>query len=256
MAKSFQTIIATRGAQMFPTLTDAEIARLRRFGEVRHFAKGEALARLGEAGLGLTIFLAGEAEVTQPAPDGGQTHIVTHGPGSFMGELAQLSGQPMLVNAIALTRGGGAGDPARSPARPARRRGRIGRADHAGADLEAGRPARDRRRRAGDRRPRGQRRRAEAGQFPQPQRPPPPKPRPRPRQLRAHLDRAFSRSSPRNCRSFSARAGNCFVTRPRASLPAALAWSARSIPSGCSTWSSSAPGRRGSRPRSMPDRRG
>ena len=103
MAESFQTIIAERGAQMFPTLTEAEIARLRRFGEVRHFAKGEALARIGEAGLGLTIFLKGEAEISQPAAGGGTAHIVTHGPGSFAGELAQLSGQPSLVDCIALS---------------------------------------------------------------------------------------------------------------------------------------------------------
>ena len=30
-------------------------------------------------------------------------HIVTHKAGSFMGELAQLSGRPVLVDAVALT---------------------------------------------------------------------------------------------------------------------------------------------------------
>ena len=45
MADPPQTIIATRAAQMFPTLNAAEVERLRRFGEVRSFAKGEALVQ-------------------------------------------------------------------------------------------------------------------------------------------------------------------------------------------------------------------
>jgi thioredoxin reductase (NADPH) len=102
MAEPIQTIIAARGAQMFPTLTDAEVARLRRFGTPRHYAKGEMLARVGERGHGLTLFLSGEVEVRQQQA-GVFSPIVTHGPGSFMGELAQLSGRPSLVEAEALS---------------------------------------------------------------------------------------------------------------------------------------------------------
>jgi len=97
-----QTIIATRGAQMFPTLTDAEIARLRRFGTPHHYRKGEMLARPGERGHGLTLILSGEVEVRQ-RQGGAPSPIVTHGKGSFMGELAQLSGRPSLVEAEALS---------------------------------------------------------------------------------------------------------------------------------------------------------
>ena len=60
-----QSIIATRGAQMFPTLTEAEMARLRRFGEERHHAAGEALVQIGEPGHGLIVVLSGEVEVSQ-----------------------------------------------------------------------------------------------------------------------------------------------------------------------------------------------
>src|SRR5947209_5096766 len=95
--------IATRSAQMFPTLTEAEIARLRRFGSERSYRTGEALVRVGEAGRGLTIFLSGEVEISQRDESGRNTRIVTYGPGSFMGELAQLSGRPSLVEAEALT---------------------------------------------------------------------------------------------------------------------------------------------------------
>ena len=95
-------IIATRGAQMFPTLGEADMARLRRFGTERHFEAGEALARVGEPGHGLTLILSGEVEISQHDESGRRLHIVTHGPGAFMGELAQLSGRPSLVDAIAL----------------------------------------------------------------------------------------------------------------------------------------------------------
>jgi thioredoxin reductase (NADPH) len=103
MAESAQTIIATRGAQMFPTLSDAEVARLSRFGTAGSYPAGAALALVGEAGHGLTVLLSGEVEISQHDPSGARTPIVTHGPGSFMGELAQLSGQPSLVDAYALT---------------------------------------------------------------------------------------------------------------------------------------------------------
>jgi len=103
MAEPTQTIIATRSAQMFPTLTAVEIERLRRFGELRTYKTGEALLRVGESGHGLTIILAGQAEVTQRDESGHRTPIVTHGPGNFMGELAQLSGRPALVDCDALT---------------------------------------------------------------------------------------------------------------------------------------------------------
>jgi len=103
MADSNQTIIATRGAQMFPVLSPDEMARLRRFGELRKFGQGEALATVGKPGLGLVLILDGEVEISQHDETGRRTHIVTHQRGSFMGELAQLSGRPSLVDAHALT---------------------------------------------------------------------------------------------------------------------------------------------------------
>jgi thioredoxin reductase (NADPH) len=102
MAEPTQTIIATRGAQMFPTLTDAEMARLKRFGTPRRFARGEMLASVGERGHGLMLFLSGEVEIRQRG-DHGASPIVVHEKGSFMGELAQLSGRPSLVEAEALS---------------------------------------------------------------------------------------------------------------------------------------------------------
>ena len=146
-----QSIIETRGAQMFPTLIPAEMARLKRFGAPRHYRQGEAVARVGQAGLGLTLFLKGEVEISQRI-GGEHSHIVTHGPGSFMGELAQLSGAPSLVDADALTAVEAIAIPPERLRALLDRRGRAWRADHAGLDPAAGRADRDRRRRADHRR--------------------------------------------------------------------------------------------------------
>jgi thioredoxin reductase (NADPH) len=88
---------------MFPRLTDEELARLSKFGEPRSFRAGERVGRVGETGPGLMLILSGEVEVTEPAKDGKAPHIVTHSRGNFTGELAQLSGRPVLVDSTALT---------------------------------------------------------------------------------------------------------------------------------------------------------
>jgi len=93
----------SRREQMFPVLEPREIERLRRFSEPRAYAAGEALARLGEAGHGMTVILSGEVEITQPDGLGHVTLVTTHGPGAIMGELAQLSGAASLVDATAKT---------------------------------------------------------------------------------------------------------------------------------------------------------
>jgi thioredoxin reductase (NADPH) len=96
-----QSIIETRHAQMFPNLEASEIERIRRFGVVRSFGVGKALAKAGDVGDGLIIILAGEVAVAQHDQLGHVTPIVTHSPGAFMGELAQLAGRPALVDAYA-----------------------------------------------------------------------------------------------------------------------------------------------------------
>jgi thioredoxin reductase (NADPH) len=92
----------TRQHQMFPTLEPSEIERVRRFGQLRSFAPGEALAKVGERTSGLSIVLFGEIEVTRYTISGHSAPIVIHGPGAFLGELAQLAGRPALVDAKAL----------------------------------------------------------------------------------------------------------------------------------------------------------
>jgi thioredoxin reductase (NADPH) len=101
MSATRPSIFDTRRHQMFPVLQPAEIERMRRFGTLRSYRQGEALAKVGEVGEGLTIVLAGKVDVTQHHESGPGEPIVTHGSGSFMGELAQLAGRPVLVDAHA-----------------------------------------------------------------------------------------------------------------------------------------------------------
>lgn len=101
MAESARTLIETRFDQMFPTLEHAEIDRLRRFGETRSYSAGEHLVTTGEPSPGMLVVLSGEVTVTQHNVFGPNQLIVTHGPGGFVGELAQLSGRPALVDAHA-----------------------------------------------------------------------------------------------------------------------------------------------------------
>jgi thioredoxin reductase (NADPH) len=101
MSVPTQSIIDTRRHQMFPGLEPAEVERVRRFGEVRSFGAGEALAKVGEVGHGLAIILAGKVDITRHDESGRREPIVTHGPGGFMGELAQLAGRPALGDAYA-----------------------------------------------------------------------------------------------------------------------------------------------------------
>jgi len=99
MAAPTQSIIETRRHQMFPTLEPAEIERVRRFGTIRSYGAGGPLLRVGEVGHGFTVILAGKVDVTRRDESGRRVLIVTHGPGGFMGELAQLAGRPALVDA-------------------------------------------------------------------------------------------------------------------------------------------------------------
>ena len=87
---------------MFPVLDSSEIERVRHFGTLRSYREGEALAKAGSISEGFSIILSGKVDVNQHVSSGQGELIVTHGPGSFMGELAQLAGQPSLVDAHAL----------------------------------------------------------------------------------------------------------------------------------------------------------
>ena len=101
MPAPVRSILDTRRDQMFPLLEQPEIERLRRFGETRSYAAGEFLVKSGQVSPGLFVLLAGEVTIRRHDAFGVEELVVTHGPGALIGELAQMSGRPSLVDAQA-----------------------------------------------------------------------------------------------------------------------------------------------------------
>ena len=101
MSISPPSIIETRRDQIFPLLDATDIERAWRFGEVRRFAAGEALAAVGEVGIGLAVILSGQVDVFRYDAHGERQHFYAFGSGSFLGELAQLAGRPSFGEAVA-----------------------------------------------------------------------------------------------------------------------------------------------------------
>jgi thioredoxin reductase (NADPH) len=100
MSREVSTL-ATRRHQIFPVLEAQEMQRVRRFGELRNFAPGESLAAAGRHSEGVMVILSGNVKVSRMDVTGVQEHIVTYGPGGFLGGLEQLAGRPSLVDARA-----------------------------------------------------------------------------------------------------------------------------------------------------------
>src|SRR5580693_7450947 len=81
-----------RYEQTFPTLTPAEIDRMRRFGELRSYKHGEVLYEAGKPGPGMFVVLSGHVAITERDGLGHVTPVVDQGAGQFLGETGQLSG--------------------------------------------------------------------------------------------------------------------------------------------------------------------
>jgi thioredoxin reductase (NADPH) len=94
--------LASRMHQVSPSLTDDELARLQRFGQVCRWADGETIIHAGRSGFGMLVTLAGRIAIRQC--DGmGRTRLLTdHGPGEFTAEVGSLSGRPALIDALAV----------------------------------------------------------------------------------------------------------------------------------------------------------
>jgi thioredoxin reductase (NADPH) len=65
MSQSAHPMLGARRDQMFPTMTQADIDRLRRFGESKFYETGERIVRAGHVAPGLIVILSGKVEVTQ-----------------------------------------------------------------------------------------------------------------------------------------------------------------------------------------------
>ena len=88
----------SRRDEMFPMLDLGEIDRLRRFGTVRRYRPGEALFVTGEVAPGMAVLIRGTVRVVRRDPLGHSAPIVEQGPGEFVAEVGQLSGQPALID--------------------------------------------------------------------------------------------------------------------------------------------------------------
>src|SRR5215210_3744099 len=87
-----------RQEQTFPALTAQEIARMRRFGEIRTYKSGDKLFETGKPGPGMFVVLSGHVMITQRDGLGHWTPVINQGPGQFLAEIGQLSGRVALVD--------------------------------------------------------------------------------------------------------------------------------------------------------------
>src|ERR1700726_3855347 len=96
------TTIDSRNEQMFPKLAPAEIDRLRRFGEVRHYTPGEALFVTGNVAPGMYVLIKGSVRVIRRDALGHSAPIVEQGPGEFVAHVRQLPAQPAFVDVLGI----------------------------------------------------------------------------------------------------------------------------------------------------------
>ncbi len=91
--------VASRWQQMFPVLSEAELARVGQFGTVQRHARGARVFAAGEPGPGMFVVLKGILALSQRDGMGHVVPTVRLGRGQFSGEVAQLSGARALVDA-------------------------------------------------------------------------------------------------------------------------------------------------------------
>ena len=94
--------LLSRRHQMFPVLSDADIARMRRFGTPQDFKRGDTVCAAGGPGHGMFVVLEGALAISQRDGLGHVVPIVRQGPGQFTAEVGTLSGRPALVDVHAL----------------------------------------------------------------------------------------------------------------------------------------------------------
>ena len=82
--------------RLFPTLTEAQIARIAARGRRRAVERGEVLVDVGQKVVPFFVLVHGELDVLRPS-GGTEARIVTHGPGQFTGEGNMLTGRRSLA---------------------------------------------------------------------------------------------------------------------------------------------------------------
>lgn len=82
--------------ETFPTLTTAQIERVRAFGKVRKVTAGEVLFEPGDTKVSVFILLSGSLDIVLPCPSEDK-RLVTHHAGGFSGEFSMITGQRCMV---------------------------------------------------------------------------------------------------------------------------------------------------------------
>jgi thioredoxin reductase (NADPH) len=82
--------------EAFPTLTAAQIDRIRAVSKVRKVKVGEVLFEPGDSDVPFFVLLSGSLEIVQPDLHG-ERPIVTHEAGGFTGEMTMISGRRSLA---------------------------------------------------------------------------------------------------------------------------------------------------------------
>ncbi|MGF1473123.1 MAG: FAD-dependent oxidoreductase [Rubrobacteraceae bacterium] len=88
----------------FPTLSEEQIAFLKRYGEVRETLPGQILFQEGDTHYDFIVILEGDAEIVENFGGEART-IAAHGAGRFLGELNMLTGQAVYLSAVVRGRG-------------------------------------------------------------------------------------------------------------------------------------------------------
>jgi len=88
----------------FPKLDQSQLAALERCPRttLKRYRAGEKLFEAGECNCKFFIVKSGEVEIVDDSSAPPRT-IRVHGPGEFTGDVAQITGGPALVSAIART---------------------------------------------------------------------------------------------------------------------------------------------------------
>jgi CRP-like cAMP-binding protein len=92
-----------RGAEMFATLNDAQLADVIHAGHVRSLHKGERVFAQGDPGTTCHSLLHGRVKIVQTRPDGVQHVLRFIGPGEMYGTVAAMMGKPFPADAVAVT---------------------------------------------------------------------------------------------------------------------------------------------------------
>src|SRR5271165_1216530 len=91
-----QDIISQRRDQIFPRLSEEQIARLLPLGKRRAFQRGDLLFEQGSTDSAFYVVLSGKLEIVRPQL-GHEALVVVHTPGEFTGEINLLTGRRTLV---------------------------------------------------------------------------------------------------------------------------------------------------------------